>query len=233
VILFECKFGEIDGGVCSQTLPVRGGTHDGLIQCNRNYEMQENPLNRVSAHCALTGKGIRYWELIPSVFQLDSKAEYRPCPFDGPWYQWMRNLVLAEEIHRSEGRQAGFVIVYADHTSLPFPRKLASPQWAKFVQNLRMSSVKLHTISYQELLGIAIDAVGSSNTKWRDLEAWVRAKIGAVGESAKTGRTRDASGNKVFGRFLNHKPFVFDARISQKALSGWASRGTCKVETNP
>jgi hypothetical protein len=36
--------------------------------------------------------------------------------------------------------------------------------------------------------------------------------------------TRDASGNKVFGRFLNHKPFVFDARISQKALSGWASR---------
>jgi hypothetical protein len=34
---------------------------------------------------------------------------------------------------------------------------------------------------------------------------------------------RDASGNKVFGRFLNHKPFVFDARISQKALSGWAS----------
>jgi hypothetical protein len=37
-------------------------------------------------------------------------------------------------------------------------------------------------------------------------------------------RARDASGNKVFGRFLNHKPFVFDARISQKALSGWASR---------
>ena len=35
---------------------------------------------------------------------------------------------------------------------------------------------------------------------------------------------RDASGNKVVGRFLNHKPFVFDARISQKALSGWASR---------
>jgi hypothetical protein len=41
--------------------------------------------------------------------------------------------------------------------------------------------------------------------------------------------SRDASGNKVFGRFLNRKPFVFDARISQKALSGWASRGNHKL----
>src|ERR1039458_9371945 len=35
---------------------------------------------------------------------------------------------------------------------------------------------------------------------------------------------RGSSGNKFFGSFSNHKPFVSDARISQKALSGRASR---------
>ena len=35
---------------------------------------------------------------------------------------------------------------------------------------------------------------------------------------------RGPSGNRVFGGFSNHKPFVFDPRVSQKALSGWASR---------
>jgi len=69
-ILFECKFGETDGGACSQTLLVRGGLHAGMKQCNGNYEMQENPVNGTSARCALTGKGIKYWELIPSVFRL-------------------------------------------------------------------------------------------------------------------------------------------------------------------
>jgi hypothetical protein len=33
-----------------------------------------------------------------------------------------------------------------------------------------MDSVQLQIISYQELLRIAIDAVGNSNEKWRDLE---------------------------------------------------------------
>ena len=51
------------------------------------------------------------------------------------------------------------------------------------------------------------------------------ALLGSDGILLASDTARDASGNKVFGRFLNHKPFVFDARISQKALSGWASRG--------
>lgn len=184
-ILFECKFGEIDGGACSRTIPRQVGAQAGVRQCNGNYEMQTNPVNEEKARCALTGKGIRYWELIPGVFQLDSTADYIPCPFDGPSYQWMRNLVLAEEIRRSEARQTSFVIVYADHPNLPFPNKLVSPEWAEFIHALRTDTVQLHTISYQELLRIAVDAVGGSNTKWRDLEKWVLDKINRIGSTPK------------------------------------------------
>lgn len=46
-----------------------------MKQYNSNYEMQENPLNRTSARCALTAKGIKHWELIPSVFQLDFEED--------------------------------------------------------------------------------------------------------------------------------------------------------------
>jgi len=169
-ILFECKFGEIDGGMCSQTAAREVNAHARIPQCNGNYEMQVNPMNEKTARCALTGKGIRYWELIPNVFRYDSESDIKLCPFNSPSYQWMRNLVVAEEIRRSEGRQAGFILVYADHPRLPFPRVVASPDWARFVQNLRMDSVQLQIISYQELLRIAIDAVGNSNEKWRDLE---------------------------------------------------------------
>jgi hypothetical protein len=185
-ILFECKFGESDGGMCSQTEAREVNGRARMPQCNGNYEMQVNPVNRKTARCALTGKGIRYWDLIPNVFRYDSESDIKPCPFNSASYQWMRNLVLAEEIRHTESRQAGFIIAYANHPRLPFPRILASPDWARFLQNLRMDSVHLQTISYQDLLRIAVDAVGSSTEKWRDLEYWVLEKISAVGEPVGT-----------------------------------------------
>ncbi len=182
-ILFECKFAERDGGTCSQTIPRRVGSEVERPQCNGNYELQVNPVNGNTAHCALTGKGIRYWEFIPNVFQLNSVADHVPCPFRGSGYQWMRNLVLADAIGKSEARQTTFIIVYADHSNLPFPNTLASPKWAAFVRALRADAVQFHTISYQDLLHIAVAAVGSNNAKWHGLERWVREKIRSVGES--------------------------------------------------
>jgi len=48
--------------------PPSVGAQAGVRQCNGNYEMQTNPVNEEKARCALTGKGIRYWELIPGVY---------------------------------------------------------------------------------------------------------------------------------------------------------------------
>ena len=52
LILFECKFTET-GGACSQT-----AKRDGLRQCTGNYETQNNPVNKVTNRCALSGKDI-------------------------------------------------------------------------------------------------------------------------------------------------------------------------------
>ena len=100
VILFEGKFKERDGGTCSQVrrLPT------GQIQCNGNYENQFNPVEQCASRCSLTGKGIRYWDIIPKIFHLDSEVDYSPCPFSGSRYQWMRNMVLGSAFTRQRCR---------------------------------------------------------------------------------------------------------------------------------
>jgi len=185
-ILFECKFGEADGGACSQAVPIRRGGHTGKQQCNGCYAVQVNPVNGKSARCALAAKEIRYWEVIPDVFLLNPNADHRPCPFKKGSYQWMRNLVLADEIRRTECRHTAFVIVYAQHPNLPFSNTLASPKWQEFVGSLRSDLVQMHVIPYQELLALARDAVGRDNIKWRELEAWVFEKIRRVGDGVTT-----------------------------------------------
>jgi hypothetical protein len=94
----------------------------------------------------------------------------------------MRNVVLADEIRRTEARHTAFVIVYAQHPNLPFSNTLASPRWQEFVGSLRSDLVQMHVIPYQELLALARDVVGRDNTKWRELEAWVFEKIRRVGD---------------------------------------------------
>lgn len=79
-ILFEVKFTERQAGCCSQTMPL---ARVGQAQCNGNFELQVNPANRILDRCALTGKGIRYWELVPQIFRLNAGDDYRPCPFAG------------------------------------------------------------------------------------------------------------------------------------------------------
>jgi hypothetical protein len=100
IIVFECKFTEADGGACSQVDQLGKGAHKGLRQCNGNYEEQVNPANKKASRCALTGKGVRYWDLIPDVMNIDSKMDHTPCPVAGGSYQWMRNLVAARALPR-------------------------------------------------------------------------------------------------------------------------------------
>ncbi len=84
VIVFECQFTEQDGSACSQTV-----LRNGSVPCNGNYVNQTNRGNEGTGRCALSGKGIQYWDIIPKVFHLDAETDYEPCPFAGPTYQWM------------------------------------------------------------------------------------------------------------------------------------------------
>ncbi|WP_065377040.1 PGN_0703 family putative restriction endonuclease [Ensifer adhaerens] len=170
-LVIECKFTE-PGGQCSQTAVSRSGER----QCNGSYADQINPGNGVRAHCALTGKGIRYWEYIPEAFALDPSVDHTPCPFKGDAYQWMRNAVLAAAIAKHRNLQAAALAAFADHPSFPTARKvkrgLVDPSLA--------GQAAIAPISYQEIIAIACH-VGLDQRLWNGLSAWVDHKIARAG----------------------------------------------------
>ncbi|MBD3233218.1 MAG: hypothetical protein GF315_05795 [candidate division Zixibacteria bacterium] len=174
LIFFECKFTEKDGGSCSQTQRLKGH-----VQCDGNYREQVDRINGIKSQCALSGKGIRYWEVIPQVFNCSSDSDQEPCPFAGPWYQWMRNIVLCYEIARSLYVTPAFVIAYADSEHFSVSKK----DWSEFKAILNRDAIIFDTISYQNLLKIACDIIKSSDLDdsiWKELRLWVDRRIKAM-----------------------------------------------------
>lgn len=174
LIFFECKFTEPGGGSCSQT----GKNKQRLAQCSGSYRLQTNPKSGKEAWCALTGKGIKYWNHIPEIFIYDGKQECAPCPFKGGWYQWMRNLVLCRAFAR-DGMKSCVAVVYADSAKLPFPLKIKGGEWKKFQKSLKDSSV-IGLLTYQEILEMcdpALSPHGAEAYDWKQLRAHILKKI--------------------------------------------------------
>lgn len=185
LVFFECKFTEKDGGQCSQPAPLAEGAHQGQRQCNGRYGHQTNPVTGRTGRCALTAKGIRYWDAIPTLFRHRSDQDHTPCPFAGSWYQWMRNLAVCWEVARTStpALAAGFCVVYADSEGLPFAQKIRSPEWTRFVEALRPEAVRFGTMPYQGLIGQWIRSISEAGRVpglWNELLAWVRRKIEEV-----------------------------------------------------
>ena len=137
LILFEGKFTEADGGRCSQTQPLRSGARRGLRQCTGSYMWQVNPATGQEARCALTAKGLRYWEEIPRVFDYDAEQSYFECPFAGPWFQWMRNLTVGYAAARAAGQRPAWVLAYADGPGLRLAERVRSPEWTRLLGRLQ------------------------------------------------------------------------------------------------
>jgi len=185
VIAFEAKFTEADGGPCSQTAPVRAGANAGKRQCDGSYRKQVNPVNGVSSMCALTGKGIGYWERVPQVMNVDPLRDYTPCPFAGGWYQWMRNLVSAHTLGREKDVPAAFIVVYADG-DFPMVSKVTTAAWKELEQAVEGRAVPLRCASYQELLWLAIgSATPADRAVLKELKRWMQRKMA---EAAKLRR---------------------------------------------
>lgn len=185
LIFFECKFTEADGGGCSQTRPLPSGPHKGQVQCNGSYMWQVNPVNHKEARCALTAKGIRYWDVVPQVFDYDADASYIQCPFAGPQFQWMRNLTNCWAAAQRAKLRAAFVVVYADGPGLPMAERVKSEEWQRFESRLQPETVLFQTRSFQAIVELARAAV-PSDPMWPELAAWVNRKIANVGQ-ARTG----------------------------------------------
>lgn len=178
--LFECKFTERDGGSCSQTAKRKLPDGSMVAQCNGSYAPQRNPHStrrpQTEDSCALTAKGVRYWEYIPDVLGVRADVVHPVCPFAGGAYQWMRNLVAAHVLTQSVGRPHAFVIAYADG---PFemPRKVKSEAWREFTAGLA-GAVELREVSFQSLIAVARHASASSDKVLLDrLAHWVEGKV--------------------------------------------------------
>jgi hypothetical protein len=180
LVLFECKFTEPHGGCCSQPIPIANGRHRGIRQCDGNFADQINPVTGVRSPCALTGKGVRYWEFVPEVLTIDRRHEYYPCPFAGGWYQWMRNLVAARVLGRERGLPSAFVVTYTDG---PFPMalKVATDDWNRLNALAEGRAVPFRTTSYQRLQAVARAVVsGRDRMTLDELDVWMKRKVVAV-----------------------------------------------------
>jgi len=175
ILLTECKFTEA-GGACSQPNPILKGPHRGLRQCNGDYALQTNPINGKTGRCALTGKGVRYWEMIPEIFGLAPETDYSPCPFRGENYQWMRNVLLAHRLATARKVSGAVLAVFADGESFVTSRKAHSG-----ALGFQAASGKkfIFPISYQSIISLA--RLTSDHPKeWVDLEKWIERKITTV-----------------------------------------------------
>ncbi len=178
VILFECQFTEQDGSNCSQTVK-----RNGVTPCDGNYGENGTLEHDVTSRCALSEQGIQYWDIIPKVFLLDAQTDYQPCPFAGPAYQWMRNLVVAYKVGRQKNKKSAVVIVYADHANLSMAQKVKSEVWTEFTKTVREDYVSLHVRSYQEILTLVEKGTHQESEErvlWRELGEWVERKISAI-----------------------------------------------------
>ncbi|MFZ0758336.1 MAG: hypothetical protein WAM69_00190 [Candidatus Sulfotelmatobacter sp.] len=180
-ILFEVKFTERQAGCCSQTQHL---ARVGQAQCNGNFELQVNPANQILDRCALTGKGIRYWEVIPQIFRLNPGDDYRPCPFRGQEYQWMRNLVLSRAIAEATHKYPAFAIAYMG-PDLPISDYLDSEGWTAFQNLLRRETSPPIAIEIREFVRGAM-AIEPSLTK---LRGWVDVKFNRVTSALKSNAT--------------------------------------------
>lgn len=183
LVFFECKFTEKDGGGCSQTQALGEGAHKGLKQCTGSYTVQSNPVTGRRGRCALTGKGIRYWEIIPKVFLIESDRDYLPCPFAGSWFHWMRNAILCHEVAKSRGLHPTFAVVFAAGDGLPLAEKARTGGWSRFQDALRPGALTFGTVSFQSIVQSAREAVesqGQPDPMWQALEGWVAGKVSAA-----------------------------------------------------
>ncbi len=176
VVVLECKFTEADGGGCSQLKPLPRGTHKGVCQCDGSYREQVNPVSGKRHRCPLSGKGIRYWEHIPDYFDLSADQDHIPCPFAGPAYQYMRNVLVAGQPAKQwKATRAGFGLVYVAGDRFPMACQVSDPdsEWIHFKAHLRKDGpLVIGEVACQHLLTVWSDGLPGDATLV-GLQDWV------------------------------------------------------------
>jgi len=175
-IIIESKFAESNGGGCSQIQP----TSKKLIQCNGNYEEQINPVNSIKSKCALSGKGIHYWDYIDTLTRFDKNNILIPCPFKHGEYQWMRNICFAEVYSRVHKKRTSSYLVYYESDKCPISVKVKKNTYLGKLKDEIINTESFKPISYNNLLSTTISLLSDNESNerqvWIDLQKWMAAK---------------------------------------------------------
>ena len=168
ILIVECKFTEEDGGSCFQT---SNDNSKKQAQCNGNYELQINPVNKKESFCALTGKGINYWQHIEKIYNLDINNSICPCPFKAGNYQWMRNLCIANALNEKHNKNAKVFICYTDFVGLEMKKKMDNGYLQK-INSIVKEEYRISTITYQKIVEYGCN-YSVENDVWRELKIWI------------------------------------------------------------
>lgn len=176
VIFIESKFCELDGGHCSQPNKTKSGKR----QCNGNYEMQLNPVKNEKSHCALTGKGIKYWDYIDSLTSFNKNQNYFPCPIKEGEFQWIRNICFAEAYAEKNKLISETYLAYYKSAKCPISRKIKDETYLGKLKGKLNNQNSLRPIAYNDLI-VQITSLLESLDKnerqvWLDVEKWMKIK---------------------------------------------------------
>lgn len=170
VIFIESKFTEKGGGSCSQ--PPE--------QCTGNYQLQINQKNGILSKCALTGKGIRYWDVIEEVINYKKNADYIPCPFKGMEYQWMRTICFAKAYSDMLGKiPYATYLFYYDSNKCPISGLIKEEKYLGTLKG-HLKRPEFKAKSYNECIEQCIEFLKSRDVHemnvWKELKQWMSDK---------------------------------------------------------
>ena len=175
-IIIESKFTESDGGKCSQTKKTKHFDY----QCNGKYENQTNPVNKINSKCALTGKGIKYWDIISTLTSFDENETYPLCPFRGVEFQWMRNICFAEAYSKQYGLKSDCYLVYYKSNKCPISKKIDNDIYLGKLKGNILNPQSFQPLEYNDLLGKIIDFLNGVDINeqrvWTELKDWMSDK---------------------------------------------------------
>ena len=152
----------------------------GSKQCNGNYETQTNPVNCIKSKCALTGKGILYWDYIDTLTNLKKNLDNSPCPFQKSEYQWIINICFAEAYAKHKSIESNCFLVYYESEKSPISKKVKKNDYlANLKENLK-NSESFKPLSYNNLLEQTISYLDSIDKEekqiWMELRSWMEEK---------------------------------------------------------
>jgi hypothetical protein len=142
-VAIEAKFTEVGFGTCSRAELADGHRE----RCSGAYRAQSGRQHR----CALTERGIRYWDFVPALFAWDGQRDHDPCPLRST-YQLARNVLAARvEATGANGDEAHALVVYDARNPAFRPGGPAERQWREAADALKDRRA-LRRLSWQRLL---------------------------------------------------------------------------------